>query len=250
MTVQTRIARPPQVDLPPTEARIFHGMWGDLMRLGRLPSAYGILCPLCLKPKSHDELTLEHIIPKSALAYDPPILRKLHSVNNRSGLTHLCSACNRIKGKWYDPIIVKMFKKPEFQPSPREENKELKARRTLAYLGAFRELGYSYILTSKLNAVRLDFLHPSRPPTSSGLYFISAGVYRHFPHAYFDGWCDTYDGNGNRTNSVFACHSDPTSDTVQIRVRHITVMLPVERQLIVARKPGTPPNIVFNASLM
>ena len=251
MTVQTRIAFPEQVDLPPTQAKIFHGMWGDLVRLGRLPTEYGIFCPLCLLPKSHEELTLEHIIPRRALAHDPPSLRRLHSVNDRAGLTLLCQECNRLKGKWYDPIIEKMFKEPKFQPKPHEEKREVKARRTLAYLGAFRELGYSYILTPKLDAVRLDFLHPVEPPAASGLYFKSFGAYRQFPHAYFDGWCDTYDGNGNRTNSVVACHSDPNSDTVQLRVRHVTVMLPAgEPKIILARQPGTPPNTAVNFSLI
>jgi hypothetical protein len=241
----------PHVDLPPTEAKIFHGMWGELAQLSQLPSSYGILCPLCLLPKSHDELTLEHIIPKRALIHDPASLKKLHHLNHRSGVTLLCRDCNGLKGKCYDPMIEKMFKGPTFTPRPNEEKGELKARRTLAYLAAFRELGYSYILTTRLDPVRLDFLNPLQSPASKGLYFMSSGYYRHFPHRYFDGWCDTYDGAGNRINSVFSCHSDPTSDTIQIRARHVTVMLPTgEPKIVLVRRPGTPPNTAMNLSLM
>jgi hypothetical protein len=241
----------PHVDLPPTEAKIFHAMWSELTQPRQLPSGYSVLCPLCLLPKSHGELTLEHIIPKRALTHDPGSLRKLHELNDRSGLTLLCRDCNGLKGRYYDPMIEKMFKAPTFTPRPDEEKRELKARRTLAYLAAFRELGYSYILTNRLDPVRLDFLNPTRPPAVTGLYFISSGYYRHFPHAYFNGWCDTYDNDGNRTNSVFSCHFDPTSDTIQIRARHVTVMLPTgEQKIVLARKPGTPPNTAMNLSLM
>lgn len=239
----------PSVDLPPTEAKIFHTMWSELVRLGRLPHQYGVICPLCLFPKAHDEFTLEHIIPKRALAHDPMNLRTIYPLNNRSGLTLLCKNCNHLKGKWFDPMIEKMFKKPGFSPRPHEQQRELKARRTLAYLAAFRELGYSYIFTNRLDPVRHDFLNPLYPPAVTGLYFISGGFYRHFPHAYFDGWCDTFDESGNRVDSVFACHSDPTSDTIQIRIRHVTVMLPTgESKIILARKPGAPPNTAFNLS--
>jgi hypothetical protein len=240
-----------EIDLPPTEAKIFHGMWGELVQLGQLANNYGVLCPVCLIPKSHDELTLEHIIPKRALVHDPKSLRDLHTLNHRSGLTLLCRECNKIKGRWYDPMIEKMFRAPNFQPKPDEQKRELKARRTLAYLAAFRELGYSYILTSRLDPVRHDFLNPLQPPAASGRCFISFGFNRLYPHAYFDGWCDTYDSNGDRTNSVFACHLDPTSDTIQIRARHITVMLPIgDPKIILARKPGIPPNTAVNLNVV
>jgi hypothetical protein len=242
----------PHIDLPPTEAKIFHGMWSELAQLGQLPLSDGVLCPLCLLPKSHDELTLEHIIPRRALTHDPASLRKLYSLSDRSGLTLLCRDCNGLKGRYYDPMIERIFKAPKFSPRPDEEKRVLKARRTLAYLAAFRELGYSYILTSRLDPVRLDFLNPAQPPAATGLYFISGGFYRSFPHAYFDGWCDTYDDDDdNRTNSVFSCHSVPASDTILIRARHVTVMLPAgEQKIILARKPGTSPNTAMNLSLM
>ena len=140
-----------------------------------------------------------------------------------------------------------MFKTPKFAPQPHEQKRELKARLTLAYLAAFRELGYQYILTSKLVPVRQDFLVPLSSPANTGLYFISIGFNRDDPHAYFDGWCDTFDEKGDQTNSVFTCYSDPTSETIQIRIRHITVMLPrSDRGIVLARKPGTPPNTSVN----
>jgi hypothetical protein len=107
------------------------------------------------------------------------------------------------------------------------------------------------VKASRPDPVRLDFLHPVEPSAASGLYFISSGIHRNFPHAYFDGWCDTYDDDGNRIDSVFSCYADPTSDTIQIRARHVTVMLPAgQSKAILARKPGTQPNTAINLSLM
>jgi hypothetical protein len=242
---------PEMVDLPPTEAKIFHGMWAELARLGRLPSAYGVICPLCVLPKSHEELTLEHIIPQRALRRDPESLRGRHHLNHRSGLTLLCRSCNGLKGQHYDPVIEVMFRYPKAKLKPHQEKLDLKARRTLGYLAAFRELGYAYILSSDLDAVRLDFLNPIAPPITTGINLITAGFERQLPHAYFDGWCDTFDETGNRITSVFSCHCDPYSDTIQVRARHISVTLPAGKpKIIVPRKPGSPPNIGLNASLM
>jgi hypothetical protein len=241
----------PNVDLPQLEAKIFYRMWSELAQLGRLPSVGHVFCPLCLKPAAQTDLTLEHIIPQRALRHDPRHLREAHQISHRSGLTLLCQECNGLKGRCYDPMIEKMFKAPRFAPRPDEQKRELKARRTLAYLAAFRELGYSYILTSKLDPIRRDFIYPFGPPTSTGLYYISAAFYREFPHQYFDGWCDTFDKESKeRIHSVFTCNSDPTSDYLQIRARHITVWLPTgDSKILLVRTRGKPPNQAVNMSV-
>jgi 5-methylcytosine-specific restriction endonuclease McrA len=122
----------PNVDLPQTESKIFFSMWSELVRLGRLPGERHVLCPLCLKAVTQSDLTLEHIIPQRAVKHDPKKLRDRHPVSNRSGLTLLCRDCNGLKGRFFDPMIEKMFKESSFSPRPNEEKRELKARRTTA----------------------------------------------------------------------------------------------------------------------
>jgi hypothetical protein len=82
------------------------------------------------------------------------------------------------------------------------------------------------------------------------LYYISGAFYREFPHQYFDGWCDTFDKKSKeRIESVFACHSEPTSDFIQIRMRHVSVWLPAgDSKIILIRTSNKPPNTVYDMS--
>lgn len=247
----------PNVDLPKTEAGIFHKMWGDLATLRRLPHEYKVLCPMCLYPKSADELTLEHIIPQRALRHDPVPLKQIHSLNDRAGLTLTCGACNGLKGRHYDPIIEYLFRFPRPEKSQFTDLQILKVRKIIGYLAAFRELSYAYILSRPiLETIRCEFLNPQLPTATSGAFFLTGAFERQYPHSYFDGWCDVYADSGiqgvrgARLQSVFSCHDDLVSDSIQIRARHLTVTLPAgARGIIRPNKGNSLGNIGLNLSI-
>ncbi len=241
----------PNVYLPDKETSIFQKMWGELATLGLLPQDHSVFCPLCLLPKPAGELTLEHIIPKRALKHDPEKLKQKHFLSHRSGLTLLCRQCNELKGIYYDPIIEWIFKYPKLNSTPEHDRLGLKTRRTLAYLAAFRELGYSYILSSKnLDAIRWDFLNPPLPATMSSVHSVTGCVERTYPHSYFEGWCDTFDENGMKVHSVFSCQDDLISDTIQVRARHLTVTLPAGKRGILVPNKLNFPNVSLNLSVI
>ncbi|HQT38886.1 MAG TPA: hypothetical protein PK231_05630 [Acidocella sp.] len=247
----------PNVYLPETEARIFHKMWGELTSLGRLPHGYKVLCPMCLHPKAADELTLEHIIPKRALKHDPAPLKKLHFLNDRAGLTLTCRACNGLKGSHYDKVIEYLFQFPKPSRCQFTDLEILKVRKIIGYLAAFRELGYSYILSKPiLETIRCEFLNPQLPTATAGAFFMTGAFERQYPHAYFDGWCDVYADSGiqgvrgAQLHSVFSCHDDLVSDNIQIRARHLTVTLPAgTRGIIVPKKQNSLGNLGLNMSI-
>ena len=242
----------PNIALPDTEARIFFRMSGELARLGGLAHEHKVLCPFCLTWKSLEQLTLEHIIPKRALKHDPDRLKKLHFLSHRSGLTLLCKQCNALKGRHYDPIIEYLFRYPRPIKSQFSDAQVLKVRKILGYLAAFRELGYSYVLTNRaLETIRAEFLNPQMQTTTTGVFFITACFERDRPHAYFEGWCDTYDSSGAQLASVFSCYDDLKSDNIQVRARHLTVCLPQgKRNIIVPKKPNDLGNIGLNLSII
>ena len=223
----------PHIDLPALKAKMFHTMWGELAGLGKLTSDYKVLCPICLFPKAENELTLEHIIPKRALKKDPSHLRKVHSITNRAGLTLLCQSCNGLKGKYYDPVIEPHFYFPMPALKPEHVGLDFKARRTLAYLAAFRELGYSYILSGrKFEALRRDIQNPYVPSSLLGIDFLTGFHMQGQPNAYFDGWCDLYEGD-KRIQSVFGCFDDGKSDYIQVRARHLCTMMPAGKRTLI-----------------
>lgn len=221
------------VFLPDTKTGIFQKMWGELAKIGRLPYDYKVFCPMCLYPKTEDELTLEHIIPKRALKHDPEHLKKLHSVNNRAGLTLTCKSCNGLKGSHYDKVIEYLFQFPRPVKSKYSDNEIEKVRKIIGYMAAFRELGYSYILEKPiLEVIRREFLNPDLVTAKTGGFYMSIAFERQYPHAYFDGWCDVYEDSGivgvrgKQLQSVFSCHDDLVSDNIQVRARHLTITLP------------------------
>lgn len=226
-------------------------MWGELATLGALPKDHHVLCPMCLQPKPMEKLTLEHIIPKRALKHDPDRLKRLHFVNNRSGLTLLCGSCNGLKGTYYDPVTEFLFRFPRPERHQFSDLQILKVRKISGYLLAFRELGYSYILSKPiLDTIRCEFLNPQLPTATAGAFFLTACFERQYPHAYFDGWCDVFDDDGNRIHSVFSSNDDFISDTIQIRARHLSITLPAgKRGIIVPKKSNSLGNVGLNLSI-
>ena len=81
-----------------------------------------IMCPACLRHVKFDEVSLEHIIPKQAVALDPVEVRAAIARNQRSGLTLLCkkplifnkklvpgNGCNGWKGTYFDRSVRELL---------------------------------------------------------------------------------------------------------------------------------------------
>ena len=81
------------IDLPALKEILWHRMRNDLKLLVPWFADNDLLlCPTCCRPLRFDEFSLEHIIPKQALAYDPSDVRVAIPQNERSGMTLLCQS--------------------------------------------------------------------------------------------------------------------------------------------------------------
>ena len=131
-----------------------------------------LLCPTCCRPLRFDEFSLEHIIPRQALASDPSDVRVAMRQNERSEMTLLCSrpliikgkqvpghGCNSWKGNFYDTFLRELLR-ADFQ------TKQINSRHEMAlfsarYLGLFRHFGYQIALLSSGLLMRNKFFHPN-----------------------------------------------------------------------------------------
>jgi hypothetical protein len=88
------------IDLPAQKEILWHKLRCDLITLvPYFRDKDVLLCPACCRPVRFDDLSVEHILPKQAVALDPMAARQAISQNERSGLTLLCRKPLTIKGK-------------------------------------------------------------------------------------------------------------------------------------------------------
>lgn len=147
-----------------------------------LKSEQIVLCPFCLREISRDSVLkggVEHILPQGVVKADSPTLKRLGTLNQRCGITVLCrqerslksngkiylEGCNGIKGSIYDRLFKDLF------DGRKHKTEELKHRHgvailMMAYLGAFQNFGYEYILRSDLDEVREQFDYPDARKTN------------------------------------------------------------------------------------
>jgi hypothetical protein len=164
---------------PPENKRLFHILRHNLIHVRPgYTDRDVILCPLCLREISIEQLdAVEHIVPRNLLENDPRYMKKI-SLSRRAGLTVLCrhprttetdqparNGCNGWKGQKYDLLFKGMLQGRRIAVS------ELKHRHAvavliMAYLGAFQRLGYEYILRSELDDVRRQFDYPDKRVTT------------------------------------------------------------------------------------
>jgi hypothetical protein len=161
------------IDLPALKEILWHQMRNDLKSLVPWFADNDLLlCPTCCRPLRFDEFSLEHIIPKQALASDPSDARIAIQQNERSGMTLLCRrpliikgkqipghGCNSWKGKFYDAFLRDLLR-ADFQ------TKQINSRHQMAlfsagYLGLFRHFGYQIALLPSGLLMRNQFFHPN-----------------------------------------------------------------------------------------
>lgn len=161
------------IDIPALKEILWHRMRADLISLvPYFSNSELLLCPACCRPLRFDEFSVEHIIPKQALASDPSDVRGFITQNERSGLTLLCRrplvikgkkipghGCNSWKGKFYDNSLRDLI-------SSNFQAKNLNSRHQIAlfaagYLGLFRRFGYQVALLPGGLLMRSQFFHPN-----------------------------------------------------------------------------------------
>ncbi|WP_281800916.1 hypothetical protein [Methylocystis echinoides] len=163
------------IDRPALKEIVWHQMRQDLQSL--IPwfaNKELLLCPACCRPLTFDDFSLEHIIPKQALACDPPDVRAAIPQNERSGMTLLCrkplvikgrripgSGCNSWKGKHYDPFLRELIRSVNPIIAKFNSRHQL-ALFSAGYLGLFRQFGYQIALLPAGLLMRHQFFHPNR----------------------------------------------------------------------------------------
>ncbi|MGA9600860.1 MAG: hypothetical protein WBS22_11535 [Methylocystis sp.] len=242
------------IDLPALKAILWHEMRDDLKSL--VPwFAHNdlLLCPACCRPLPFDEFSLEHIIPRQALACDPLDVRAAIPQNERSGMTLLCRrrlvfkgnklpvhGCNSWKGKFYDPFLRDLIG-ADFRRS-RITSRHQVALFSAGYLGLFREFGYQIPLLPSGRLMRNQFFHPNtflrEVPVTSQLILAGSGLsnYEEANRAY---WSEPFKITVDR-NSAF------------IALRNMSFKLPLSRDpaLPLARTlPYAPSKYAFRPDL-
>jgi hypothetical protein len=139
-----------------------------------------VLCPICLREITKAEILatgFEHIVPQAQTKTDPAELAMNLTKTQRSGATILCrqsrtlqdgtdakDGCNGFKGSRYDWSLRGMLG-PEPIDRKRLSNVHFVAVVTMAYLGAFQNFGYGYILRPELDPIREQFGFPNEKKT-------------------------------------------------------------------------------------
>lgn len=161
------------IDMPSLKEILWHGMRDDLKALVPwFANNELLLCPACCRPLSFNEFSLEHIVPRQALACDPSDVRAAVPQNERSGMTLLCRkplvikgkgvpghGCNSWKGKFYDPFLRDLIR-ADFRTA-RINSRHQVALFSAGYLGLFRQFGYQIALLPTGRLMRNQFFHPN-----------------------------------------------------------------------------------------
>lgn len=161
------------IDRPALKEILWHQMRSDLKSLVPWFADNDLLlCPTCCRPLRFDEFSLEHIIPKQALASDPSDVRAATPQNERSGMTLLCRkplvfkgkripghGCNSWKGKYYDAFLHDLLR-AHFQTKQINSCHQI-ALFSAGYLGLFRQFGYQVALSRSGLLMRNQFFHPN-----------------------------------------------------------------------------------------
>lgn len=157
------------IDLPGLKQALWYKLRDDLKSLVPWFAANDLLlCPTCCRAIAFDEFSLEHIIPKQALAHDPDAARDAVPINRRSGVTLLCSrrliwkdrvvsgnGCNGWKGRYFDAAARELLTKGG-------QSKDITSRHQVAlsalgYLGLFSRYGYRVALSASGVLMRKQF---------------------------------------------------------------------------------------------
>ena len=166
----------PSIDLPSIKKILWEEMRHDFVSIApEFLTSEVLPCCVCgrLLPQRH--FTLEHILPRQALAEDPPEIRSNpeSSNNRRTRLTLLCNyslktkestvslGCNGWKGKQFDGYLCDIV----VDKVPRRRGGKITTRHMIAlsiasYLAMVSRYGYRIVFTTSGLMMRRQFFHP------------------------------------------------------------------------------------------
>ncbi|WP_156134154.1 hypothetical protein [Ensifer sp. ZNC0028] len=161
------------IDLPAQKELLWHRLREDLKSLVPwFADSDLLLCPACCRAIKYDEFSIEHIVPKQAVACDPADARQAVSQNERSGLTLLCRkpliykgrkvpghGCNSWKGKHFDPFLKELLR-INFRTTTVNTRHQV-ALYSVGYLALFRKFGYQVALSPAGLLCRRQFFSPN-----------------------------------------------------------------------------------------
>jgi len=161
------------------EASLKQTLWQSaLADLGRympeVEHSKVLMCPTCGRFLPFDDFSLEHVIPKQALAHDPPEAKASLTVNQRSGNILLCrkrlkirdkdisgNGCNGWKGRYYDAPIRDALAGRAFTGKSRTgTGNHIVALVCAAFLALVKRYGYQVALTQSGVLLRHQFFSP------------------------------------------------------------------------------------------
>jgi hypothetical protein len=133
-----------------------------------------LMCPTCGRWLTFVDFSVEHIIPRQALALDPDEAKAALTTNQRSGNILLCkkrlmvrgklasgNGCNGWKGRYYDPLVREVLAgKAITGESKNSTNAHIISLICVAYLALLNEFGYQIALTSSGFLLRHQFFTP------------------------------------------------------------------------------------------
>ena len=163
---------------PALHEKLWHTLRGDLVRYApQIADDDRLMCCCCGRFLPKSDFDLEHIIPQAAVADDPPEVRQLFTVNERSKNLLLCKrkltvkgisvhpkGCNNWKGKFFDTRIREVMNgsamgKDNHRPFSSQHSA---AMMVLAYLALVHRYGYQIALTPSGLLMRRQFFSPGQ----------------------------------------------------------------------------------------
>jgi hypothetical protein len=161
---------------PALHDKLWHSMRADLARYApQIADNDRLMCCCCGRFLPKSDFDLEHIIPQIAVGDDPPEIRELFTVNERSKTLLLCKrpltikgvpvhpkGCNNWKGRFFDARIREIMngralQENKYRPFSSQHQAALMA---LAYLALVHQYGYQIALTPSGQLMRRQFFHP------------------------------------------------------------------------------------------
>ena len=164
------------IDLASKADLLWHEMRADLEAVSGSPiEADWLRCCVCGRLLRRADFSLEHIVPRQALADDPAFVRASVSASVRSGHLLLCrkplklgnrrplgNGCNGWKGSHYDPSLRRLMNRSVFDEGKAVTERVTVSAFAVGYLALVALFGYRVAFTPAGILARRQFFSPDR----------------------------------------------------------------------------------------
>ena len=167
--------RSPDVDLASKSDLLWHEMREDLRTVTGAPvEADRLRCCVCGRLLPRADFSLEHVVPRQALADDPAFVRASVSASKRSGHLLLCrkpvrfgnrtwaGGCNGWKGRFYDASLRGLMNRSVLDGRRTPTERVTLAGFAVGYLAMVVLFGYRVAFTPEGILARRQFFSPDR----------------------------------------------------------------------------------------